>query len=95
MDIFANPACNSKRCEEKNGKSQWEGNSEGMGGVLALQIAIASLGGPGMIRKENNCNKIKTTDMSCDGFNGKNRGKPATVKVKRLFNAKGDKFGKK
>ena len=27
--------------------------------VLAPQIAIASLGGPGMIRKENNCNKIK------------------------------------
>ena len=27
--------------------------------VLAPQTAIASLGGPGMIRKENNCNKIK------------------------------------
>ena len=27
--------------------------------VLAPQIAIASLGGPGMIRIENNCNKIK------------------------------------
>ena len=27
--------------------------------VLALQIAIAGLGGPGMIQKENNCNKIK------------------------------------
>ena len=27
--------------------------------VLALQIAIASLGGSGMIRKENNCSKIK------------------------------------
>ena len=27
--------------------------------VLAPQTAIASLGGPGMIRKENNCNKMK------------------------------------
>ena len=27
--------------------------------VLAPQTAIASLSGPGMIRKENNCNKIK------------------------------------
>ena len=27
--------------------------------VLAPQIALASLGGPGMIQKENNCNKIK------------------------------------
>ena len=49
----------------------WEGNSEGTGGVLALQIAIASLGRPGMIRKENNCNKIKITDMSRDGLTEK------------------------
>ena len=27
--------------------------------VLALQIAIASLGGPGMVQKENNCSKFK------------------------------------
>ena len=27
--------------------------------VLAPQIAIASLGGSGMVRKENNCSKIK------------------------------------
>ena len=33
--------------------------------------AIASLGGPGMIQKENNCHKIKITDMSRDGLTGK------------------------
>ena len=32
--------------------------------VLAPQIAIASLGGPGMIRKENNCNKIKVKKIT-------------------------------
>ena len=35
--------------------------------VLAPQTAIASLGGPGMIRKENNCNEIavkKITDLT-------------------------------
>ena len=32
--------------------------------VLAPQTAIASLGGPGMIRKENNCNKIKVQKIT-------------------------------
>lgn len=32
--------------------------------VLAPQTAIASLGGPGMIRKENNCNKIKVKKIT-------------------------------
>ena len=34
--------------------------------VLAQQIAIASLGGPGMIRKENNCNKIKVKEKEVE-----------------------------
>ena len=34
--------------------------------VLAPQTAIASLGGPGMIPKENNCNKIKVKKKITD-----------------------------
>ena len=35
--------------------------------VLAPQIAIVSLGGPGMIWKENNCNKIKVKKVESKG----------------------------
>jgi len=34
--------------------------------VPAPQTAIVSLGGPGMIRKENNCNKIKVKKKKTD-----------------------------
>ena len=35
--------------------------------VLAPQIAIASLGGSGMIQKENNCSKIKVKKVESKG----------------------------
>ena len=35
--------------------------------VLAPQIAIASLGGSGMVRKENNCSKVKVKKVESKG----------------------------